>query len=67
MGLIERQGTEDEVVDISHGRMLHSLAQRPSQPLFLDGYTHDDLESSNEYVPTLRRFLTEVFDGDMKY
>ena len=61
------QGTEDQVVHVSHGRMVHSLAQNPSQPLFLEGYTHDDLESSNEYVPTLKRFMTEVFGEDMKY
>lgn len=61
------QGTEDQVVDIRHGRMLHSLARNPSQPLFLEGYTHDDIESSKEYVPTLRRFMTEVFGADVKY
>lgn len=61
------QGTEDQVVDVSHGRKLHSLAQRPSQALWLEGYTHDDIESSTEYIPSLRRFLTEVFGDDAKY
>lgn len=61
------QGTADEVVDIRHGRMLHSLARRPSQPLFLQGYTHDNIEASKEYVPTLRRFMTEVFGADLTY
>ena len=61
------QGTEDQVVDVSHGWKLHSLAKRPSQALFLEGHTHDDIESSAEYIPSLQRFLTEVFGDDAKY
>ena len=61
------QGTSDEVVDVIHGRTLHSLAQRPSQALWLHGHTHDDIESSKEYLPALQRFMTEVFGDDLKY
>ena len=61
------QGTADEVVDICHGRRLHSLARRPSQPLFLHGFTHDNIEASEEYVPTLRCFMKKVFGADVAY
>ena len=54
------------MIDVCHGRTLHKLAQRPSAPLFLDGYTHDDVESSPEYLPALQRFMMEIFP-ELKY
>ena len=55
------QGSADMVIDICHGRTLHKLARRPSAPLFLEGYTHDDVECSPDYVPALQRFMSEIF------
>ena len=60
------QGTADEVIDVCHGRTLHKLAQRASMPLFLEGYTHDDVETSPDYLPALRRFMMEIFP-ELKY
>ena len=60
------QGSDDMVIDICHGRTLHKLAQRPSAPLFLEGYTHDDVECSPDYVPALQRFMSEIFP-DLAY
>jgi hypothetical protein len=34
------QGTEDEVIDIRHGKRLHELAKLKSQPLWAEGHNH---------------------------
>lgn len=57
-------GTNDQVVGVLQGRTLHALLQRPVEPLFCTGYTHNNLESSPEYLPRLRRFLAEECFGD---
>jgi hypothetical protein len=54
------QGSEDEVIDISHGKQLHQLASNTAAPLWLEGYNHQNLEASVEYLPHLRRFLLQV-------
>lgn len=51
-------GTEDEVIDVRHGKRLFKLARRvfPS-PLWAAGYNHQNLETCPLYIPTLRQFL----------
>ena len=34
------QGTEDEVINIRHGKRLHELAKLKSQPLWAEGHNH---------------------------
>ena len=34
------QGTDDDVIDIAHGKTLHSLAKRAHPPLWAEGFTH---------------------------
>ena len=54
-------GTSDMVIDVSHGKKLHLLCRCPSQPLWAAGKGHEDVEAHEQYVPTLQRFMTEVF------
>lgn len=56
-------GLEDEVIDVQHGRQLHKLCKRPSEPLWAPRRGHQDLEASPDYIPRLRRFLVECW-GD---
>mmetsp|Transcript_46875 Transcript_46875/g.119584 ORF Transcript_46875/g.119584 Transcript_46875/m.119584 type:complete len:286 (+) Transcript_46875:487-1344(+) len=53
-------GTEDEVIDITHGHKLHELAPQKAAPLWLEGYNHQNLETSPEYLPHLERFLARI-------
>lgn len=34
------QGTEDEVIDLRHGKRLYELAKLKSQPLWAEGHNH---------------------------
>lgn len=54
-------GTQDEVIDVAHGRALAALCAKPSEPLWAEGCGHNNLESCPAYVPRLRAFLAEVF------
>lgn len=54
-------GTEDDVIDIVHGKTLHSLLQKPYQPLWAEGYTHQDLEMADGYLPSIKGFLRSVW------
>lgn len=34
------QGTDDDVIDIVHGKTLHKLAKNAHPPLWAEGFTH---------------------------
>ncbi|XP_010528011.1 PREDICTED: protein ABHD17B isoform X2 [Tarenaya hassleriana] len=53
-------GTEDEVVDFSHGKQLWELCKEKYEPLWLKGGSHCNLELFPEYLPHLRRFMSAV-------
>jgi len=36
-------GTADKVVPLCNGQNLHALLQRPFEPLWIDGYGHNDM------------------------
>jgi len=55
------QGVEDDVVHLTHGKMLHSLAKKPSEPLWAEGCDHQNVELSPLYLPRVRSFMEEVF------
>ncbi|GAB4814671.1 hypothetical protein N2152v2_001717 [Parachlorella kessleri] len=59
-------GTQDEVIDISHGKKLHSLCKRPAEPLWAAGCNHQNLEGSPEYLKRVRAFLGTCFGDDYK-
>ena len=54
-------GTADEVVSITCGAKLVSLAPAAVEPLWAQGYDHQNLESCPDYLPRLKAFLAELF------
>ncbi|XP_061423989.1 alpha/beta hydrolase domain-containing protein 17C-like isoform X2 [Lethenteron reissneri] len=51
-------GTEDEVVDLSHGMAIHARCRRPAEPLWVEGAGHNDVVLHAQYMERLQRFLT---------
>jgi pimeloyl-ACP methyl ester carboxylesterase len=52
-------GTDDEVVPIENGRNLFAMAKRPVEPLWLEGYGHNDLPQSAAFS-YLRSFMAKI-------
>ncbi|XVE85676.1 hypothetical protein DITRI_Ditri17bG0109900 [Diplodiscus trichospermus] len=53
-------GTEDEVVDFSHGKQLWELCKEKYEPLWLKGGNHCNLELYPEYLRHLRKFISAI-------
>ncbi|KAM5567517.1 alpha/beta hydrolase domain-containing protein 17B [Rosa sericea] len=53
-------GTEDDVVDISHGKQLWELSKDKYEPLWLKGGNHCNLELYPEYLRHLRKFISAI-------
>ncbi|XP_010476367.1 PREDICTED: protein ABHD17B isoform X1 [Camelina sativa] len=53
-------GTNDDVVNISHGKQLWELCKEKYEPLWLKGGGHCDLEMSPHYLPHLRKFISAI-------
>ncbi|KAF1863796.1 hypothetical protein Lal_00030904 [Lupinus albus] len=51
-------GTDDEVVDVSHGKTLWELCNEKYEPLWLNGGNHCNLELFPEYLAHLRKFIS---------
>jgi pimeloyl-ACP methyl ester carboxylesterase len=50
-------GTEDEVIDISHGQAIHIACRNPVSPLWVEGAGHNDIELFKEYLERVKRFI----------
>ncbi|KAE8721719.1 Calcineurin-like metallo-phosphoesterase superfamily protein isoform 1 [Hibiscus syriacus] len=50
-------GTEDDIVDWSHGKRLWELAKEKYDPLWVEGGGHCNLETFPEYIRHLRKFI----------
>lgn len=50
-------GTEDEVIDFSHGLALYERAPQTVDPLWVEGAGHNDVELYSQYLDRLRRFV----------
>lgn len=50
-------GTEDEVIDFSHGLALYERCQRPVEPLWVEGAGHNDVELYGQYLERLKQFV----------
>lgn len=50
-------GTEDEVIDFSHGLAIYERAPRTVDPLWVEGAGHNDVELYGQYLDRLRRFI----------
>ncbi|KAJ8548057.1 hypothetical protein K7X08_021293 [Anisodus acutangulus] len=53
-------GTEDEVVDISHGKKLWELSKMKYEPLWVNGGNHCDLQVFPQFFTHLNKFITSV-------
>ncbi|XP_062163108.1 uncharacterized protein LOC133870080 [Alnus glutinosa] len=53
-------GTEDEIVDFSHGKQLWELCKEKYEPLWIKGGNHCNLELYPEYLKHLRKFISAV-------
>ena len=54
-------GTEDEVIDFSHGVTLYQRCQNPVEPLWVEGAGHNDVELYGQYLERIRKFINQVF------
>ncbi|GMI89303.1 ABHD17 (Alpha/Beta Hydrolase Domain-containing Protein 17)-like Acyl Protein Thioesterase 8 [Hibiscus trionum] len=50
-------GTDDDIVDLSHGKRLWELAKEKYDPLWVEGGGHCNLETFPEYIRHLRKFI----------
>jgi len=50
-------GTEDEVIDFSHGLAIYENCPRAVEPLWVEGAGHNDIELYSQYVDRLRQFI----------
>ncbi|KAK4598954.1 hypothetical protein RGQ29_016122 [Quercus rubra] len=53
-------GTEDEVVDFTHGKQLWELCKEKYEPLWVKGGNHCNLELYPEYLKHLRKFVSAI-------
>lgn len=54
------QGTNDEIVNLSHGKRLWELAKDKYDPLWVKGGGHCNLETYPEYIKHLRKFINAM-------
>ena len=50
-------GTEDEVIDFSHGLSIYERCPRTVEPLWVEGAGHNDVELYGQYLERLRQFI----------
>jgi hypothetical protein len=50
-------GTDDEVIDISHGLTIHNKCQKAADPLWVEGAGHNDVEIYSQYIERLKNFI----------
>ncbi|XP_021813988.1 protein ABHD17C [Prunus avium] len=53
-------GTDDEIVDWSHGKRLWELSKEKYDPLWVKGGGHCNLETYPEYIKHLRKFINAM-------
>jgi pimeloyl-ACP methyl ester carboxylesterase len=53
-------GDSDEVINVRHGQVLHSMLKTPFPPLWLEGAGHNNIETN--YFSPFSRKLTEFFN-----
>ncbi|XP_043358827.1 alpha/beta hydrolase domain-containing protein 17A isoform X2 [Dermochelys coriacea] len=52
-------GTEDEVIDFSHGLALYERCPKAVEPLWVEGAGHNDIELYSQYLERLRKFISQ--------
>ncbi|XP_003230303.1 alpha/beta hydrolase domain-containing protein 17A [Anolis carolinensis] len=56
-------GTEDEVIDFSHGLALYERCPKAVEPLWVEGAGHNDIELYSQYLERLRKFIAQDLAG----
>lgn len=51
-------GTEDEVIDFSHGLGIYERCTRAVEPLWVEGAGHNDVELYSQYLDRLKKFVS---------
>uniref|UniRef100_A0A1B6DNQ5 Serine aminopeptidase S33 domain-containing protein n=1 Tax=Clastoptera arizonana TaxID=38151 RepID=A0A1B6DNQ5_9HEMI len=51
-------GTEDEVIDFSHGLAIYERCPRAVEPLWVEGAGHNDVELYTQYLERLKQFVS---------
>lgn len=51
-------GTEDEVIDFSHGLAIYERCPKAVEPLWVPGAGHNDIELNPIFLERLRHFIT---------
>ncbi|RWS23574.1 alpha/beta hydrolase-like protein [Leptotrombidium deliense] len=51
-------GTEDEVIDFSHGLAIYERCPKAVEPLWVEGAGHNDVELYGVYLDRLKQFIT---------
>ncbi|KAJ6220903.1 hypothetical protein RDWZM_006715 [Blomia tropicalis] len=51
-------GTEDEVIDFSHGVAIYERCPRAVDPLWVEGAGHNDIELYCQYLERLKKFIS---------
>ncbi|XP_058987202.1 alpha/beta hydrolase domain-containing protein 17C isoform X2 [Musca domestica] len=51
-------GTEDEVIDFSHGIGIYERCPKAVEPLWVEGAGHNDVELHPQYFERLKKFLS---------
>ncbi|KAK3731449.1 hypothetical protein QZH41_013632 [Actinostola sp. cb2023] len=52
-------GTEDEVIDFSHGLSIYERCPRTVDPLWVEGAGHNDVELYGQYLERLKQFIQQ--------
>jgi len=55
-------GTEDEVINFSHGLQMYELAVNKFEPLWVEGAGHNDIEHYPVYAQRLKRLIRELVE-----
>lgn len=50
-------GTEDEVIDFSHGLAIYERCPRTVAPLWVEGAGHNDIELYTQYLDRLKKLI----------
>ena len=50
-------GTEDEVIDFTHGLTIYERCPRTVEPLWVEGAGHNDVELYSQYLERLKQFI----------
>lgn len=56
-------GTHDDVIDVSHGFALYNRLQNQTDPLWIDGAGHNDIEVFDDEMNCKRKSINVLFLG----